>query len=64
MVTLEINEKTKAGKVLLAAAKVLAEKNKGIVFLDENADTVSFDVFAAELKQAVSKRVESKNKST
>ncbi len=60
MVTIEINENTNAGKALLAAAKVLAEKSKGIVFLDEEADTVSFDVFAAELKGEVSKRIEAK----
>jgi hypothetical protein len=37
MVTIEINERTKAGKALLETARVMAEKNKGIEITNENA---------------------------
>ncbi len=37
MVTIEINERTKAGKALLETARIMAEKNKGIEITNENA---------------------------
>jgi hypothetical protein len=59
---IEIDDKTKAGKSLLGVAQTISEKNKGVVILDEEADTVSFDVFAKELKSAVNKRLAKKSK--
>lgn len=35
MVTITLNERTKAGKALLATARLLAEHSKGIVFEDD-----------------------------
>lgn len=37
MVTIEINERTKAGKALLAAARIMAQKNEGIEITIENS---------------------------
>jgi hypothetical protein len=37
MVTIEINERTKAGKALLETARIMAEKNEGIEITNENA---------------------------
>ena len=37
MVTIEINERTKAGKALLAAAQIMAQKNEGIEINMENS---------------------------
>ena len=37
MVTIEINERTKAGKALLAAAQIMAQKNEGIDINMENS---------------------------
>jgi hypothetical protein len=39
MITLAINEKSKAGKAILATAKKLAEQSRGIVFVKEEDDT-------------------------
>jgi hypothetical protein len=41
MVTIEINERTKAGKALLETARIMAEKNEGIEITDENAVLVA-----------------------
>jgi hypothetical protein len=41
MVTIEINERTKAGKALLETARVMAEKHQGIDITDENSVLVS-----------------------
>ena len=37
MVTIEINERTKAGKALLAAAQIMAQENNGIEITIENS---------------------------
>ena len=37
MVTIEINERTKAGKALLAAARIMAQENNGIEITAENS---------------------------
>jgi len=37
MVTIEINERTKAGKALLAAARIMAQENDGIEITKENS---------------------------
>jgi hypothetical protein len=37
MVTIEINERTKAGKALLETARIMAEKNEGIEITNENS---------------------------
>ena len=36
MVTIEINERTKAGKALMAAARIMAQTNEGIEINMEN----------------------------
>jgi hypothetical protein len=41
MVTIEINERTKAGKALLETARIMAEKNKGIEITNESAVLIS-----------------------
>ena len=38
MITVAINERTKAGKALIATAKILAEQNKGIAFIKDDDD--------------------------
>jgi len=57
---IEIDDKTKVGKSLLDIAQTISQKNKGVIILDEESDTVSFDVFAKELKNAVNKRLAKK----
>lgn len=37
MITIEINERTKAGKALLEAARIMAQKNEGIEITKENS---------------------------
>jgi len=37
MVTIEINERTKAGKALLETARIMAQKNEGIEITIENS---------------------------
>ena len=37
MVTIEINENTKAGKALLDTARIMAQKNEGIEITKENS---------------------------
>ena len=37
MITIEINERTKAGKAILEAARVMAQKSVGIEITKENA---------------------------
>ena len=59
---IEIDDRTKAGKSLLTIAQTISAKTNGVVILDEETDTVSFDVFAKELKSAVNKRLSQKNK--
>jgi hypothetical protein len=60
---IEIDDTTKAGKSLLSIAQTISEKNKGVVILDEESDTVSFDVFATELKKSINKRLAKKTNS-
>jgi hypothetical protein len=36
MITIEINERTKAGKALLQTARIVAQKNEGIEITNEN----------------------------
>jgi hypothetical protein len=57
---IEIDDKTKAGKSLLNIAQTLSKTNKGVVIRDEESDTVNFEVFALELKNAVAKRITQK----
>jgi len=37
MITIEINERTKAGKALLQTARIMAQKNEGIEITKENS---------------------------
>lgn len=37
MITIEINERTKAGKALLQTARIMAQKNEGIEITNENS---------------------------
>ena len=37
MVTIEVNERTKAGKALLATARIMAQENNGIEITAENS---------------------------
>ncbi|MEI8115611.1 MAG: hypothetical protein WCI54_18410 [Bacteroidia bacterium] len=37
MITIEVNERTKAGKALLEAARIMAQKNEGIEITVENS---------------------------
>lgn len=37
MITIEINERTKAGKALLQTARIMAQKNEGIEITIENS---------------------------
>ena len=41
MITIEINERTKAGKVILETARILAQKNEGIEITKENSILVA-----------------------
>ena len=41
MITIEINERTKAGKALLATARIMAQKNEGIEITMENSVLIS-----------------------
>lgn len=41
MVTIEINERTKAGKALLAVARIMAQENNGIEITAENSVLIS-----------------------
>jgi hypothetical protein len=41
MVTIEINERTKAGKALLETARIMAQKNEGIEITVENSILVA-----------------------
>ena len=41
MITIEINEHTKAGKALLNAARIMAQKNEGIEITRENSILIS-----------------------
>ena len=36
MTTIQVNERTKAGRVLIETARIMAEKFKGIEFLQDN----------------------------
>ncbi len=63
---IEIDDKTKAGKSLLGLVQTMSKENKGIIFLEEESDTVSFDIFEKQLNDAVNKRLtkkENKNES-
>lgn len=35
MTTIQVNERTKAGKALIETARIMAEKNKGIEFIKD-----------------------------
>ena len=37
MITIEVNERTKAGKALLEAARIMAQQNEGIEITKENS---------------------------
>ncbi len=41
MITIEINERTKAGKALLETARIMAQKNEGIEITSENSILVA-----------------------
>ena len=41
MITIEVNEKSKAGKVLLEAARLMAQKNEGIEITKESSVLVA-----------------------
>ena len=41
MITIEINERTKAGKALLETARIMAQKNEGIEITKENSVLIS-----------------------
>ena len=41
MIAIEINERTKAGKALLEAARIMAQKNEGIEITIENSVLVA-----------------------
>jgi len=41
MITIEINERTKAGKALLETARIMAQKNEGIEITVENSILVA-----------------------
>jgi hypothetical protein len=41
MITIEINERTKAGKALLETARIMAQKNVGIEITAENSILVA-----------------------
>jgi len=41
MITVEINERTKAGKALLQTARIMAQKNEGIEITKENSIMIS-----------------------
>jgi hypothetical protein len=41
MITIEINERTKAGKALLEAARIMAQQNEGIEITIENSVLIS-----------------------
>ena len=41
MITIEINEHTKAGKALLETARIMAQKNEGIEITIENSVLVA-----------------------
>jgi hypothetical protein len=41
MITIEINEHTKAGKALLETARIMAQKNEGIEITNENSILVA-----------------------
>lgn len=56
----QLDDKTKIGKNLVGIIHANSAQNKEVVFLDEEADTIPFDVFAIELKSAVNKRLPKK----
>ena len=53
MTTITINEKTKAGKIVLELAKMLSVTNKGVrIDQKEEDQSVYSDAFAAKIKRA------------
>ena len=56
MITIAIDEKSKAGKALLGIAKILSEKNKGIRFISEEDDTELFRLMVAARKSSISNK--------
>ena len=55
MIAIEINERTKAGKALLEAARIMAQKNEGIEITIENS------VLIAKIKRNHQKQILSKS---
>ena len=51
MITIEINERTKAGKALLATARIMAQENAGIEITIENS------VLIAKMKRNHNKQI-------
>ncbi len=51
MITIEINERTKAGKALLQAARIMAQKNEGIEITKENS------ILIARIKRNYQKQI-------
>jgi uncharacterized protein YrrD len=53
MTTITVNERTKAGKIVLELAKMLSVTNKGVVIDQKEEDqSVYSDAFVAKIKRA------------
>jgi hypothetical protein len=65
MVTIKINERTKAGKALIETARVMAQKYKGIDILEDDQDLLEkmktnyqSDLLSKQEKEAFLKELE------
>jgi hypothetical protein len=58
--TIHIDDKTKVGKNLLGIVKTISEQNKKVVFIEDDKDSVPFEMFAHKLKTTVKKRLTKK----
>jgi hypothetical protein len=58
--TIHVDDKTKVGKNLLGIVKTISEQNKKVVFIEDDKDSVSFEMFAHKLKTTVKKRLTKK----
>jgi hypothetical protein len=65
MVTIKINERTKAGKALIETARVMAQKYKGIDILEDDQDLLEkmktnyqSDLLSEQEKEAFLKELE------
>lgn len=58
MITIEINERTKAGKALLDTAMVLAKTNKGIAICNEATDKALVKKMLAARKSGIMSETE------